>query len=30
MACEFLVEQGFDVTNMLGGMMAWQGDIVEP
>lgn len=29
MACEFLGEQGFDVTNMLGGMMAWQGDIVE-
>ncbi|WP_026907294.1 rhodanese-like domain-containing protein [Paucisalibacillus globulus] len=26
-ACEFLLEEGFDVTNMNGGMMAWQGEI---
>lgn len=24
-ACEFLSAQGFDVTNILGGMMAWKG-----
>ena len=27
MACQFLEEQGFDVTNMSGGMLEWQGEI---
>lgn len=26
-ACEFLAEQGYDVTNMTGGMLAWEGDV---
>lgn len=26
-ATEFLQEQGFDVTNMSGGMLAWKGDV---
>jgi len=26
-ACQFLEEQGFDVTNMSGGMLEWQGEI---
>jgi rhodanese-related sulfurtransferase len=26
-ACEFLLDEGFDVTTMNGGMMAWQGEI---
>jgi rhodanese-related sulfurtransferase len=26
-ACEFLKENGYDVTNMTGGMTAWQGEI---
>ncbi|WP_068674120.1 rhodanese-like domain-containing protein [Oceanobacillus sp. Castelsardo] len=26
-ATEFLKEQGFDVTNMAGGMLAWEGDV---
>src|SRR5699024_89787 len=24
-ACEFLIDQGYNVTNMTGGMLAWQG-----
>lgn len=27
MACEILEENGFNVTNMTGGMLAWKGDI---
>ncbi|GBG09451.1 sulfurtransferase [Paenibacillus agaridevorans] len=27
--CEFLTLQGFDVVNVAGGMLAWQGEIVE-
>jgi rhodanese-related sulfurtransferase len=26
-ACEYLESQGFDVTNMSGGMLAWQGEV---
>lgn len=26
-ACNFLQEQGYDVTNMTGGMLAWEGDV---
>ena len=26
-ACEYLAEQGFDVTNMIGGMNNWQGEV---
>ncbi len=26
-ACQFLEEQGFDVTNMSGGMLDWQGEV---
>lgn len=26
-ACNFLAEQGYDVTNMVGGMLAWEGDV---
>lgn len=26
-ATEFLKEQGYDVTNMSGGMLAWKGDV---
>ncbi|RLL42701.1 rhodanese-like domain-containing protein [Oceanobacillus piezotolerans] len=26
-ATEFLNEQGYDVTNMAGGMLAWEGDV---
>jgi len=26
-ACEFLNSQGYDVTNVTGGMLAWQGEI---
>ncbi|WP_186579584.1 rhodanese-like domain-containing protein [Aquibacillus kalidii] len=26
-ACEFLVEKGYDVTNMLGGMLDWEGKV---
>ncbi|MBB4825254.1 rhodanese-related sulfurtransferase [Sporosarcina luteola] len=26
-ACEFLEAQGFDVTNMVGGMLAWPGEV---
>lgn len=26
-ACEFLINQGYNVTNMTGGMLAWQGEI---
>jgi|SRR5690625_4120766 len=25
-ACEYLVDQGYDVTNMTGGMLAWKGE----
>ncbi|MCU9614999.1 rhodanese-like domain-containing protein [Caldibacillus lycopersici] len=25
-ACEFLINQGYDVTNMTGGMLAWKGE----
>lgn len=27
-ACEFLSAQGFDVTNVTGGMLAWMGEVV--
>jgi rhodanese-related sulfurtransferase len=27
MACEILTENGFDVTNMTGGMMAWEDEV---
>jgi rhodanese-related sulfurtransferase len=27
--CEFLALQGFDVVNVAGGMLAWQGEVVE-
>ena len=26
-ACQFLTQQGFDVTNMAGGMIAWPGEV---
>lgn len=26
-ACEYMISQGYDVTNMTGGMSAWQGEI---
>ena len=26
-ACEFLESQGFDVTNLSGGMLEWQGEV---
>lgn len=26
-ACNFLIEQGYDVTNMAGGMLAWKGEV---
>ncbi|MFC4022866.1 rhodanese-like domain-containing protein [Oceanobacillus longus] len=26
-ACAFLEEEGYDVTNMAGGMMSWEGEI---
>ncbi|WP_156290033.1 rhodanese-like domain-containing protein [Oceanobacillus salinisoli] len=26
-ATEFLKEQGYDATNMAGGMLAWEGDV---
>lgn len=28
MACEFLAEQGFNVTNVMGGTAAWMGELV--
>ena len=27
MACQFLEENGYDVTNVAGGMMDWEGEI---
>ena len=27
-ACQVLEEKGYDVTNMAGGMMEWQGEII--
>ena len=27
-ATEFLQSQGFDVTNMVGGMLSWEGEVV--
>ena len=27
--CEFLTLQGFDVTNVTGGMLAWKGEVVQ-
>ncbi|MDY0406108.1 rhodanese-like domain-containing protein [Virgibacillus sp. 179-BFC.A HS] len=27
MACQFLNEQGFDVTNVSGGMLAWEDEV---
>lgn len=27
MACELLIDEGFDVTNMVGGMLAWEDDV---
>ncbi|WP_047981113.1 rhodanese-like domain-containing protein [Ornithinibacillus contaminans] len=26
-ACEFLIDNGFNVTNMTGGMLAWEDDV---
>lgn len=26
-ACEYLAEQGYKVTNVTGGMLAWEGDV---
>ncbi|TLS39041.1 rhodanese-like domain-containing protein [Pseudalkalibacillus caeni] len=26
-ACDYLQEQGFNVRNMVGGMMKWEGDV---
>lgn len=26
-ACDFLTAQGYDVTNMVGGMLSWSGDV---
>ncbi|MET4561372.1 rhodanese-related sulfurtransferase [Lysinibacillus parviboronicapiens] len=26
-ATQFLADRGFDVTNMLGGMLAWEGEV---
>ncbi|PAF22105.1 rhodanese [Terribacillus saccharophilus] len=26
-ACEFLLLQGYNVTNMTGGMLAWEGEV---
>lgn len=26
-ACQFLLQNGFNVTNMVGGMLAWEGDL---
>ncbi|MDW0116784.1 rhodanese-like domain-containing protein [Sporosarcina thermotolerans] len=26
-ACEFLEDQGYDVTNMVGGMLDWHGEV---
>ena len=26
-ACAFLTEQGFDVINVVGGMLAWEDDV---
>ena len=26
-ATDFLTEQGFDATNMVGGMLAWEGEV---
>ncbi|MFF2755522.1 rhodanese-like domain-containing protein [Psychrobacillus sp. NPDC058041] len=26
-ATQFLADQGFDVTNMIGGMLAWEGEV---
>lgn len=28
MACEFLAAKGYQVTNILGGMSAWKGELV--
>jgi len=28
-ACEYLAQFNYDVVNMLGGMLAWNGDVVE-
>lgn len=28
MACEFLAAKGYQVTNVLGGMSAWKGELV--
>ncbi|MCQ6557820.1 rhodanese-like domain-containing protein [Paenibacillus mendelii] len=28
-ACDFLSAQGYQVINMLGGMMSWPGEVVE-
>ncbi len=27
--CEFLTSQGFEVVNVSGGMLAWQGEVVH-
>lgn len=26
-ACQFLIQNGFNVTNILGGMLAWEGEL---
>ncbi|HAM80657.1 rhodanese-like domain-containing protein [Ornithinibacillus bavariensis] len=26
-ACEFLIQNGYNVTNMVGGMLAWEGEM---
>lgn len=26
-ACQFLIQQGYNVTNMAGGMLAWEGEM---
>ena len=28
-ACQFLEEQGYNVTNMSGGMLEWQGEVEQ-
>lgn len=26
-ACEFLIQNGYNVTNMVGGMLVWEGEV---
>lgn len=30
LACQFLAEQGFEVSNVLGGTIAWSGELAFP